>query len=179
MKTESDEQEHDVRLNILASLLYRAKKLKHQMRNAAQTLDKIYSRIDPDTIHYPLDNTVISPYENQIFILEEFCSSMKGIRDNYTTFNETLYAQLNTSIGKLERYRNERYGDIIDLMRLSYPTLMVNLDSSLTTSSKLKSPDELKKGKTPKELREDIIRDIEIAMDTLLNAYRHIIRICV
>ena len=56
---------------------------------------------------------------------------------------------------------------------------MVNLDSSLTTSSKLKSPDELKKGKTPKELREDIIRDIEIAMDTLLNAYKDIIRICV
>lgn len=104
---------------------------------------------------------------------------MKGIRENYTTFNETLYAQLNISIGKLERYRNERYGDIINLMRLSYPTLMVNLDSSLTTSSKLKSPDELEKGKTPKELRETIIRDIEIAMDTLLNACKHIIRICV
>ncbi len=179
MKTERDEQEHDVRLNILASLLYRAKKLKHQILNATQTLDKTFNEINSDTIHYPLGKTIISPYENKIIILEEFCSSMKGIRENYTTFNEILYAQLNISIGKLERYRNERYGDIIDLMRLSYPTLKVNLDSSLTTSSKLKSPDELKKGKTPKELRETIIRDIEIAMDTLLNAYKHIIRICV
>lgn len=179
MKTENNKLEREAKMNLLAQLLYRAKKLKHQIRNAAQTLDKIYSRIDPDTIHYPLGNTVISPYENKFFILEEFCSSMKAIRENYTAFNEILYAQLNKSIGNLERYRNEIYGDIIVLMRLSFPTLMVNLDSSLTTSSKLKSPDELKKGKTPKELKEAIIRDIEIAMDTLLNAYRHIIRICV
>lgn len=63
MKTGSDEQEHDVRLNILASLLYRAKKLKHQILNATQTLDKTFNEINPDTIHYPLGKTIISPYE--------------------------------------------------------------------------------------------------------------------
>lgn len=163
----------------LSNLLYRARKLERQIHSAALELSYVCKDIYTKGKLIRISEKELKPYRNSISRMEEFYSSMGSIQETYTNFDENLFRWLEISINRLSSHKERGYKEVIELMHPLCPSLAVTLNETLYVDSELKSPDELKKGKTPKELRKVIIRNIETAIDTLISAYEKVIRIFV
>lgn len=179
MEMQNNEIEYTECMDRLSNLLYRAKKIERQIHGAALEISSVCIDIYTEGKRIHTGEDELKPYRNSISQMEEFYSSMKSIREMCTHFDESLFSWLEISINRLSRHKERGYKEVIELMHPLCPSLAVTLDETLHVDSELKSPDELKKGKTPKELREVIIRNIETAIDTLISAYEKVIRIFV
>lgn len=177
MEIQNNEIEYTACMDRLSNLLYRARKLERQIHSAALELSYVCKDIYTKGKLIRISEKELKPYRNSISRMEEFYSSMGSIQKVNMIDNDNLSNQLETYIKRLASHKEKRYGEIIELLLSVYPSLDVGLDKTLHVDSELKSPDELKKCKTPKELREAIIRDIETALDTLIGAYKKVIRI--
>lgn len=176
---QNNEIEYPECMDRLSILLYRAKKIERQIYGAALKISSVCIDIYTEGQRIRTSKGELKQYRNSISQMEEFYSSMKSIQETYTNFDENLFRWLEISINRLSSHKERGYKEVIELMHPLCPSLAVTLYETLHVDSELKSPDELKKGKTPKELREVIIRNIETAIDTLIGAYEKVIRIFV